>query len=220
MVFAPWLRSSFFLSPALGPQTWTTLASTGKGSSSATLTLQSTMLLIAYIGGEGHSFFVVREPCRNLQVPWAEVFGGVHRAVNRLLDEQQRVLGWCPQRDVDLERAIKIHSAAVGSTWPAGGTLLGSCGTTSEMCSWPRSLSPPPAGRRSDENRVRRAADLMSRSKYGKARKEMLNNGLANKDDPRVEEGLDREGFISPQRDVTPGAAAAAANDLYAFAEN
>ena len=135
-----------------------------------------------------------------------------------------------------------------------------------------KELETPPAGPKSDENRVRRAADLMSRHKYGKARKEMLNNGLANKDDPRVVEqmkvkhparkeemtplsdgelshdrrGIDREVFMkelgkldhdvaeglgglrnehltallfNPHREVTPGAEAAA-DDLYAFADN
>ena len=47
-----------------------------------------------------------------------------------------------------------------------------------------KELEPIPAGRKSDEGRVRRASDLMSRCKFDKARKEMLNNGLANKDDP------------------------------------
>ncbi|EJK64395.1 hypothetical protein THAOC_14871, partial [Thalassiosira oceanica] len=251
--------------------------------------------LLACIGGEGHSFFVVREPWRNLQVAWAEVFGGVHRAVNRLLDEQ--LLGSrCPQRDVDLERAIKLSFLMPNLIWrkppSSSGTkaavmqsicrrrlnmackmdIVGLVRDYERDVLLAKELEPTPAGRRSDENRVRRAADLMSRSKYGKARKEMLNNGLANKDDPRVVQqmdikhparkeeltplsddelsyarrGIDRENFMkelgrldhdvgeglgglrnehltallfSPQRDVTPGAAAAA-DDLYAFADN
>ena len=142
-----------------------------------------------------------------MHVPWAEVFGDVHRAINRLLDKQE-IGSRCPQRDIDLERAIKLSFLLLNLIWRKPPSASGA---KAAMMQWicrrrldmacrrdfvglirdyerdvlvAKELEPIPAGRKSDEGRVRRASDLMSRCKFGKARKEMLNNGLANKDDP------------------------------------